>query len=224
MQPCTTYSCTHTCMNTSTHAQHIFVAHVLSCKQHSVTYTHTHTHAHAHTHTRTHAHTHTHTHAHTHTRTHTHTPTHTHAHAHTHTRSHAHTRTHTHTHREQVIHQLIGTDNVHILKETARAEKAEPAPAPQLYHSARPARNKNPARGGPRAADQNPPLQGLNTFAIAAWHLIEQALLHTFTERRNTQNRLASHTRGQANVVIGAWNRRTFMVEKQFQINMLSVF
>ena len=28
---------------------------------------------------------------------------------------------------------------MHILRETARAEKAEPAPAPQLYHSARPA-------------------------------------------------------------------------------------
>ena len=41
-----------------------------------------------------------------------------------------HTVSHTH---YQVIHQLISTDNVQILRETARAEKAEPAP--QLYHS-----------------------------------------------------------------------------------------
>ena len=39
----------------------------------------------------------------------------------------------THTKSYQVIHQLIGTGNVPILRETARAEKAEPAPAPQLY-------------------------------------------------------------------------------------------
>ena len=42
-----------------------------------------------------------------------------------------------HTH-YQVIHQLIGTHNVHILRETVRAEKADPTPAPQLYHSAHP--------------------------------------------------------------------------------------
>ena len=45
----------------------------------------------------------------------------------------------THTKSYQVIHQLIGTNNVQMLSETARAEKAEPAPAPQLHHSARPA-------------------------------------------------------------------------------------
>ena len=39
----------------------------------------------------------------------------------------------THTKSSQVIHQLIGTNNVQILRETARAEKAELAPAPQLY-------------------------------------------------------------------------------------------
>ena len=82
-----------------------------------------------------------------------------------------------HTH-YQVIHQLIGTHNVHILRETVRAEKADPAPAPQLYHSAHPTPHilkysgphrgphplvwpaasttpqqiKNPARGGLRVA------------------------------------------------------------------------
>ena len=41
------------------------------------------------------------------------------------------THTVTHTKSYQVIHQVIGTNNVHILRETARAEKAEPAlPAP----------------------------------------------------------------------------------------------
>ena len=32
------------------------------------------------------------------------------------------------------------------------------------------------------------------------------------TQSRNKQNHLANPTRGQAKVVIGAWNRRTFMV------------
>ena len=60
----------------------------------------------------------------------------------THTRTRTRTRMHTHTHTKknyQVIHQLIGTDNLHIFKETARAEKVEPVPDPQLYHSAHPA-------------------------------------------------------------------------------------
>ena len=35
----------------------------------------------------------------------------------------------THTKSYQVIHQLIGTNNVQLLRETARAEKAQPAPA-----------------------------------------------------------------------------------------------
>ena len=34
-------------------------------------------------------------------------------------------------------------------------------------------------------------------------------------QRHNRQHHLASHTRGQAKVVIGAWNRRKCMVEKQ---------
>ena len=45
----------------------------------------------------------------------------------------------THTKSYQVIHQLIGTNNAQILRQTMRAEKAEPAPAPQLYNLARPA-------------------------------------------------------------------------------------
>ena len=49
------------------------------------------------------------------------------------------TQCHTHTHSYQVIHQLIGTNNAQILRQTVRAEKAEPAPALQLYHLARPA-------------------------------------------------------------------------------------
>ena len=57
----------------------------------------------------------------------------------------------THTKSYQVIHQLIGTNNVQILGETARAEKAEPAPAPQLYHSARPSPHILPYPG-PRPA------------------------------------------------------------------------
>ena len=85
--------------------------------------------------------------------------THTHAHTHTYIWLHAHMYEHmhactayirrtravvqathsvTHTKSYQVIHQLIGTNNVQILRETGRAEKAEPAPAPQLYHSAHP--------------------------------------------------------------------------------------
>ena len=31
-------------------------------------------------------------------------------------------------------------------------------------------------------------------------------------------------TGGQEKVIIGAWNQQTFMVEKQFQTNMFSVF
>ena len=37
------------------------------------------------------------------------------------------------------------------------------------------------------------------------------------SSRRNKQNHLISHTRGQANVVIGAWNRLNSKAEKQFQ-------
>ena len=47
---------------------------------------------------------------------------HTHIRTYAHTRTRAHTRTHTHT---------------QILRETAPAEKVEPAPAPELYHSTR---------------------------------------------------------------------------------------
>ena len=63
-------------MNTSTYAQQIFVAHVQSCKQHTVYTQCTHTQA----------------------------------------GRHASTHTCTYTKSYQVIHQLIGTDNVHILK------------------------------------------------------------------------------------------------------------
>ena len=66
----------------------------------------------------------------------------------------------THTKSYQVIHQLIGTNNVHILRETARAEKAEPAPAPQLYHSAHPTPPRTfchiLARSPPRPAPRIP--------------------------------------------------------------------
>ena len=41
-----------------------------------------------------------------------------------------HSVTHTHTQSNQVIHQLIGTNNVQILRETVRAEQAEPTPYP----------------------------------------------------------------------------------------------
>ena len=40
---------------------------------------------------------------------------------------------------------------------------------------------------------------------------------------RNKQNHLASHTRGHVNIVIEAWNRRNYMVEKQFQTNMFFI-
>ena len=40
------------------------------------------------------------------------------------------------------------------------------------------------------------------------------------SEARQKLIHLASHTQGQTKVVIGAWNRRQFMVEKQFQINI----
>ena len=69
--------------------------------------------------TRTH-HTHTRTRARARARARTRTRAHAHAHTHTHT--------HTHTRSYQVIHQLIGTDTVQILRETARAEQVEPAP------------------------------------------------------------------------------------------------
>ncbi len=70
------------------------------------------------------------------------------------------TQCHTHTKSYQVIHQLTGTKYVQILRETARAEKAEPAPASQLYHSARPAPPRIfchiLARSPPRSADTSP--------------------------------------------------------------------
>ena len=66
-----------------------------------------------------------------------------------------HTVSHTH---YQVIHQLISTDNVQILRETARAEKAEPAP--QLYHSEKyhpaPPRPAPPRPAPPRPAPPRP--------------------------------------------------------------------
>jgi len=41
----------------------------------------------------------------------------------------------------------------------------------------------------------------------------------------NLQNNLASQTSGQAKVVIGAWNRRKYMVESNFkQIIVFSLF
>ena len=40
------------------------------------------------------------------------------------------------------------------------------------------------------------------------------------TQRLNKQNHLGNHTRGQTKVVIGAWNRRHSIVEKQFQTTM----
>ena len=138
---------------------------------------------------------HTHT---THARIHTHTCTH--AHARTHARTHAHTHTHTHTELDQVIHQLIGTDNVHILRETARAEKAEPAPAPQLYHSARPAPHifyiswpaaqpaphwSGPQPAPPRNKSKNPArtqAAGLNARARAR----ARARAHTHTQIKKT--------------------------------------
>ena len=54
----------------------------------------------------------------------------------------------------QINPQLIGTNNVHILRETARSE---PASVPQLYHSARsPPRPAPPRPAPPRPAPPRP--------------------------------------------------------------------